>query len=284
MKPVALDYVRAEGVEHTLDLLEEYGDDAKLLAGGQSLIPMLNLRLARPGVLIDISRVALDYVKQKEAFHLGALTKHRRLEFDESIRVNAPIFARCVRFIGHPAIRNRGTIGGSIAHADSRAELCVASVAAGASFVVESRSRGRRTIEAVDFFRGPFTTAIESDEMLTEVLVPLPSADEVFHFEEVSERLGDFAVVAIAARYAARDSQVASPRLAIGGLGACPVRLSTLETCLDGTSLGDWDSCGAEEALAQDLHSIGIRLNEKAYEVSLVRGLLFECFGVEPRP
>lgn len=272
MKPPAVGYRRATSVDHALDLLAELGDDAKLLAGGQSLVPMLNLRLARPSVLVDIARVDTGAVARAgDRVRLGATTRHRELEFAD-VREHVPLFAECAPHIGFPAVRNRGTLGGSLSHADSHAELAVAAVTLDAEMVLRSRDRGERRVPASSFFVGPFMTVVEPDEMLTEVVVPATDADGGVHFEEITERTGDFATAALAATWTLRDGRLGAVRLGAAGLMSVPVRLHTLERLLDGaTTLPDVAALG--DAVTEDAEVLGVEASERRFEISLVCAL-----------
>ncbi|WP_033292630.1 FAD binding domain-containing protein [Amycolatopsis jejuensis] len=269
MKPAAVGYRRAESIEHTIDLLAELGDDAKILAGGQSLVPMLNLRLARPSVLVDVSRVETGSVRRAGAqARLGATLRHRVLEDDPLVRELVPLFAACAPFIGYPAIRNRGTVGGSLSHADSHAELGVVAVTVDAEMVLRSRARGERRVPAGEFFVGPFMTVVEPDEMLTEVVVPVAEGEQAY-FREIVERTGDFASAAIAATFRVEDGKRSEVRLGVAGLASTPVRLRQTESVLD-------DPAALGDAVDLDAASLGVDIAEKRYELSLIRALVRE--------
>jgi CO/xanthine dehydrogenase FAD-binding subunit len=276
MKPPVLEYERARSVEHALTLLAELGDEAKLLAGGQSLVPMLNLRLARPSVLIDISRLGVNHVEASDGqVRLGALLRHRDLEYDARIAELVPLLARCAKHIGHPAIRNRGTLGGSISHADATAELCLAALTLDASLVLSSRDRGNRQVRAADFFLGPFMTTIEPDEMLTEVVLPAPNgARRRVHFEEVTERAGDFATAAIAGAYTEDRDRFSDVRVAVVGIAPTPVRLPAVEAAVNGQTVGQVDLQVVDDAIRTDAGDLGVDQVEKQYELALARGLV----------
>jgi 2-furoyl-CoA dehydrogenase FAD binding subunit len=187
VKPAPFDYVRPETLEEALAELERGGEDAKPLAGGQSLVPLLNMRLARPSLLVDLNRVAgLDRIRRENgSWHVGATTRQRAMP-------EAPLVGEALPHVGHVVTRNRGTVGGSIAHADPGAELAVCLVALGGSVVVESRT-GRREISATDFFRGPFSTAIAPGELVVETIWPAATSVHGYAFEELALRHGDFA-------------------------------------------------------------------------------------------
>jgi CO/xanthine dehydrogenase FAD-binding subunit len=199
MKPAPFTYAAPLTLEEAITLLGEHGDTVKLLAGGQSLMPMLNLRLARPQYIVDLNRIpGLDYIAERNGtLAVGTLTRQRSLERSSSVRQDYPLLYEATTLIGHRAIRNRGTVGGSIAHADPAAELPAALVAYGGSVQVQG-PRGTRQIAATDFFRAYFTTALEPNEILTEVRFPRPPAGTGWCFMEESRRHGDFAMVGVA--------------------------------------------------------------------------------------
>jgi carbon-monoxide dehydrogenase medium subunit len=222
-------------VDEAVELLGRYGGDAKVLAGGQSLMPMLNFRLARPAALVDTNRLAqLDDVRvENGVLEVGALTRQRRLERDPGATA-APLLAEALRLVGHPAIRNRGTVAGSIAHADPAAELPAALLCLDGRVVATSR-RGPRLIPGAEFFRGPLTTALEPDELVTAVQFRLPPAGAGHACLEVARRHGDFALVGAMAIVALdRDGGIGAVRLAIFGAGPIPCRFSKAEELLSG--------------------------------------------------
>ena len=195
MKPPPFAYVRPESLDETLSTLAEEGADAKVLAGGQSLVPALNMRLLRPSLLVDVNRVAgLDRVEPRDgALVVGATAR----QADDRLRAQ-PMLAVVLPHVGHTVTRNRGTVCGSVAHADAAAELPVALVASGGSAVVAS-VRGRREIPAAELFRGPFTTALEPDELVVETVWPTMPETAGFAFEELAQRGGDYALCMAAA-------------------------------------------------------------------------------------
>jgi carbon-monoxide dehydrogenase medium subunit len=224
MKPVAFDYFDPTTVDEALALLRTHGEGAKALAGGQSLVPLMNFRLARPQALIDLNRVAtLDYVRAADGMlAIGALTRQHAVEFSADVRARCPLLAEAVPFIGHAAIRSRGTVGGSVAHADPAAELPTV-VAALEGTLVARGPGGERTIAARDFFVSYLTTALAPDELLVEVRLPVAPPRTGAAFVEVSRRHGDFALVAAAAQVTlAADGVCERVALALGGVGAVP--------------------------------------------------------------
>jgi carbon-monoxide dehydrogenase medium subunit len=228
VKPTLFEYVRPPSVADALAELERY-PEAKILAGGQSLMPLLNLRLARPSRLLDIGGlVELDRVFDDEGSVLiGALVRHRRLETDPLLVRRVPLLADAATHIGHRAIRNRGTLGGSLAHGDALAELPTVMVALRATIYAESRSGGRREIPADGFFVGHYTTALEPDEIVTWVRVPVLADGVGWGFVEFARRHGDFALMAAAATVRLdADGKVAAVRAVVLGAGDTPLVVS----------------------------------------------------------
>jgi len=261
VKPPLFEYHRAGSVDEVVALLAEYADESKVLAGGQSLVPLLSLRLARPAHLVDINRVPdLATIANGNGLTLGAMVRHRAIERSNVVHTANPLLAHAVRFIGHSAIRNRGTIGGSIAHADPAAELPAILLALDGE--VEARSaRGTRTIPAPTFFEGFLTTSLAPDELLTAVRVPALPAGTGWSFQEFSRRSGDFAIVGVAATVRLDGTgKVADARLAFSGVDQVPVRATAAESVLTGATPSDdlWKSAAHAAASplepASDIH------------------------------
>ena len=234
MIPAAFDYVRAGSAEQALSALAEHGDEAKLLAGGQSLLPLMKLRLAVPAVVVDLTGVdELSYVRDNgDGLSIGALTRHHDVATNELVRSAVPMLAHAAGLVGDPQVRHRGTIGGSIAHADPSADLPTALLALGASYVVRGQ-QGERTVSADDFATGFLETVLEPDELLVEVNVPKSTA---WGYEKFTRRAIDWATVAVAAARRA-DGSVA---VALANMGPTVVRAGAVEQALaSGSSGGD---------------------------------------------
>lgn len=235
MKLPAFEYVRVFSVEEAVAQLAEWGDEAKVLAGGQSLVPLLTMRLAHPACLVDINRVGeLGSIADGGDVRVGAIARHRDVEYSELVGRTNPLLAAAVKLIGHPAIRNRGTIGGSVAHGDPAAELPAVLVALDGE--IEARStRGVRTIAAADFFDGFLTTALEPDELLTEVRFPALPAGTGWSIQEFSRRSGDFGVMTVAVTLAAGpDRRISDARICFGGAASTAIRVRSAESVLVG--------------------------------------------------
>ncbi len=241
MKPAPFEYLAPDSLDAALDVLALHGGEAKLLAGGQSLIPVMNFRLAQPSLLVDLNRLQdSDYIREDGGgLRIGAMTRQRRLERDPLVRRLAPLLHEAVPFIAHPQIRNRGTVGGSLAHADPAAELPAVAVALDARFRLQ-RAGGERWVEARNFFTGLFTTVLEPDEMLVEVALPPPPPRTGWAFLEVARRHGDYAQVGIAARVSLDDAGLCrEARLVYLSVGDGPVDAREAARMLVGTDLSD---------------------------------------------
>ena len=200
MKPAPFEYYVPDSVDQALALLREHGDGAKLLAGGQSLVPAMNFRVVQPSVLIDLNRIEeLRYIREEDGtLQIGAMTRERALEFDPVISKKTPLLAEVMPHVAHPQIRNRGTLGGSLANADPAAELPVIMLAMGARLKV-SNAKGERWVDAKNFFIGMFATDMASDEMLVEIELPSIQPRTGWSFMEVAPRAGDYAMMGVAA-------------------------------------------------------------------------------------
>ncbi len=239
MKPAPFAYKRARSLDEAIALLGEH-KDARLLAGGQSLIATLNMRLSSPSVLIDINGIGnMSGIARKNGIiEIGALTRHAELERSDLIAKEAPLIARAVPEIGHPAIRNRGTIGGSIAFADPAAELPACLLALGGELDIAGPN-GKRTMKAEDFFKGLFETALGPQDVLTAIRVPAADTQARIGFAEFARRHGDYAIVGLAATARADGSALSDIRLAYFGVGATAVRAHKAEAALTGGALDE---------------------------------------------
>ena len=255
MKPSPFEYSAPTTLDEALALLQEHGEDARPLAGGQSLVPLLSLRLARPSHLVDLAGISELGTIVVEGDHLviGAMVRERSAERHGDVRRLAPLLAQALPLIGHPAIRSRGTIGGSLSHADPAAELPAVALLLDADLVAQSSARGTRTITAADFFIGFFTTALEPDEILTEVRIQRPPPGTGSAIEEVARRHGDFAMVGAAAVVRLEDGKIADARVALTGVSGVPVRATEAETVLEGAEPTEEAFATAAEEAAKSL-------------------------------
>jgi len=275
MKPPKFDYHAPATVDEALALLGRYGGEAKLLAGGQSLMPLLNFRLSRPAALVDLNRIpALAYIRETDGqVAFGAMTRQRTIEFSPVVNAKLPLLTEATRWVGHLPIRSRGTIGGSIAHADPSAEY--PAVLAALDGEVRARGpRGERTLRAGDLFQTYLTTSLEPDEILTEVRLSAMPAGAAYAFEEFSRRHGDFAIVGIAAMVVVVDGgRCRDARLATAGAGPVPVRLRAAEEILVQEGVGE-RAIAAAAARAAELVSPDSDLHASAdYRRNLTRVL-----------
>lgn len=250
MKPPAFEYVAVASTEEAVAQLAAHGDDARILAGGQSLMPILNMRLAAPGRLVDLNRVgALSYIVERAGgVAIGAMTRQRTAERSALIARAAPLLAEALPWVGHSAIRNRGTIGGSLAHADPAAELPGVAVCLDARFTVRGEA-GERTLAAREFFRGYLTTALAPAELLTEVWFPSAPPGSGAAWIEFARRHGDYALVGVAAVVTLEGSTVRQARLAVIGVDGVPVRAVDAERLLIGVPLSPESMAAAAESV-----------------------------------
>lgn len=241
MKPAPFEYYVPDSIEQALDLLQEHGDAAKLLAGGQSLVPAMNFRVVQPEVLIDLNRVGdLRYIRENDAtLQVGAMTRERDLEFGPAVASKIPLLAEVMPHVAHPQIRNRGTLGGSLANADPAAELPVSMIALGARLRIR-RADQERWAEAGDFFAGMFTTDLAADEMLVEIELPAMPAHTGWSFMEVAPRAGDYALMGVATLITLDEHQrCQQARLVYLNAGDGPVDAKEAAHLLKGEALND---------------------------------------------
>jgi len=265
MKPAPFEYTAPGSLAEALAVLAEHGDAAKPLAGGQSLVPMLAMRLTRPRMLVSLKRLReLGGIRRDDGIlTIGAMTRHWEVEESRDVAEASPLLAEAIGLVGHPTIRSRGTVGGSIAHADPAAELPAVLVALDGRVRLRS-SRGERTVPAAEFFQGMMTTAARPDELLTEVGFSVPAgARRGAAFEEVARRHGDFAMAAAAVALTLdADGRVTDARIALCGVEARPRRCTEAESALRGERLSGGDRLRDAAALAaagldalDDLHA-----------------------------
>ena len=240
MKPPRFDYHAPQSIDQAVELLARYGGDAKVLAGGQSLMPMLNFRLSRPAALVDVNRIpALAYVREENGtLAFGAMTRQRTIEFSPLVAQRLPLLREATRWVGHLPIRSRGTIGGSIAHADPSAEYPAVLTALDGEVIVQG-PKGRRTLKPGALFETYLTTSLAPDELLVEVRLPTTPTGAGSAFEEFARRHGDFAIVGIAAMIVRDGARCTTARLASAGAGPVPVRLRAAEEILERDGLSD---------------------------------------------
>lgn len=269
MKPAPFKYIAAQSVEEALSLKAEHGDEAKFLAGGQSLVPAMNFRLAQPVVLIDINPIeSLAYVRPEggNVVRIGALTRYRALQRDDLVSNHLPLVAEALPQVAHPQIRNRGTIGGNLSHADPASELPAVVLALGGRLHARS-AKGERWIEAADFFQGILTTALDDDEMLAEIELPALPARTGTCFLEVARRRGDFAMMGVACTVTLDASGTcANARLAYCNAGDKPMVASRAARTLEGHVIDDSTAAEAAESAKSELAPTGNVQASAAYQ------------------
>ena len=247
MIPAPFDYKRASSAAEAISLVGEYGDEAKFLAGGHSLLPLMKLRLAQPAVLIDIARITdLSYIRDAgDHIAIGALTRHMDVEKSPIVLQHAPLLANAASHVGDPQVRHRGTIGGSIAHSDSASDLPATTLALGATYIAQGPN-GTREIAAIDFYKGFLESALESDEMLTEIRVPKMNG-ATWGFQKFNRRAQDWAIVGVAAWKRGTESGVA-----LVNMGSVPVLATSVSKAIaSGASISEAAELAAAEAEPQ---------------------------------
>jgi carbon-monoxide dehydrogenase medium subunit len=252
VKPAKFDYHSPATVDEAIAALGRYQGEARVLAGGQSLVPMMNFRLATPAAIIDLNRIpGLDKIEVTDGtVRIGAMARQRRLEFAPSVAEKLPLMNEALRWVGHLPTRTRGTIGGSIAHADPAAEIPMVLHALAGEVVVRG-PQGERRIAASDLFLAPLTTALEPDEILTEVRLPVMPPGAGYAIEEFARRKGDFAIAAIAVMLLRDGERCTTAHLATAGIGPVPVRLREAETILEEGGLSEEGVAAAAQRAAE---------------------------------
>jgi carbon-monoxide dehydrogenase medium subunit len=279
MKAAAFAYARATSVANALALLEQHGDKAKVLSGGQSLMPAMNLRLISPEFIVDIGEIAelRGIAVTGDVVRIGALTRHVDLLKSSDIAVHAPLLTEAIAHVAHPAIRNRGTIGGSLAHADPASELPACMVALDATIVIRGKA-GERRIAAADFFKGIYETALSTQELLVAVELPRAQKNSVHYFHEFARRHGDYAIAGLAVEAIVTDEVFSDLRLAFFAVGDRPV-LAKAATKLVNIAVTPAALSEALAALERELDPQGDQQASASMRLHLARVLLARCVG-----
>jgi aerobic carbon-monoxide dehydrogenase medium subunit len=278
MKASAFSYARATSVESALELLAAHGDGAKVLSGGQSLMPAMNLRLISPELLVDISDLAelRGLELAGDMLRIGALTRHVELLNSSEIAAQAPLLTDAIAHVAHPAIRNRGTLGGSLAHADPASELPACMLALNATIVVRGTA-GERRIAARDFFTGIYETALSADELLVAVELPAAQNDSVHFFHEFARRHGDYAIVGVAAQAIVQANAFAGLRIALFAVGDRPALAKAAARLINvpvtPTLLSEAAAALADELDPQEDQQASAAMRRHLAKVLLVRGV-----------
>ena len=274
MKPAPFEYVRPHTLDEALRLLAEHGDAAKLIAGGQSLVPMMNFRMARPALLIDINGLtSLDYHhRDGDTLAIGALARHATLSASALVRSLCPLVSEAYLHVAHGTVRNRGTLCGNLCHADPASEMPAVMLVLGATLVLRS-AKGERRVSAAEFFQGIYATAVTASEMLVEVRIPVSDARCGHAFEEVSARKGDYAMALVASTLDVRGGRIHAAALAYAGVSDRALRIASLEARLVGQvpsqALFDEVAAAAADSIdvSEDQHA------DRAYRRDLIRTL-----------
>jgi carbon-monoxide dehydrogenase medium subunit len=272
MLPAVFDFAAAETTDEALALLDEHAEDGKILAGGQSLIPLLKLRFASPGFLIDINRIhGLDFCDEREGrLRIGPLFRHKAAERSSLLASRYPVMAQAAAQIADPIIRNRGTVCGSVAHADPAGDWGSVMLALDADFLIASK-RGSKTVNARDFFRGPFTTALEANEMLTEIHVPVPKGKVGGAYLKLERKVGDFATAAVAVHLEMDDGHVRSAGIGLTAVGPQNIKATAAEDVLRGAVLDDEVIAEAARKAAEAAEPQGDHRGTAEYKRNVIR-------------
>jgi len=274
MKPASFEYHAPATVEEALFLLQANGPDARVLAGGQSLIPMMNFRLAAPGIVIDLNRIPeLSYIKDEgNVISIGAMTRQRAIEFSAIVAEKLPLLCQAIKLVGHLPTRSRGTIGGSIANADPAAEIPMVLQALDGEVIVRG-PKGQRTITASELFRDAMTTSLAADEILIEVRLPRVPAGAGCAIEEFARRRGDFAIAAVGVVITRKGRDCTRARIATAGISAHSRRLRVAESFLEQEGLSESAIARAAEMAAEDVEPLSDQHASMAYRRQLTQVL-----------
>lgn len=274
MKPAVFDYEAPTTVDEVVALLGRHGGDARLLAGGQTLVPMMNFRLATPAIVVDLNRVPeLAYIKDdKDVVRIGAMTRQRAVEFSPIVARDVPVLQAAIRMVGHLPTRSRGTIGGSIANADAAAEIPMVLQALGGEVSVRGPG-GERRIAAADLIEDAMITSLAEDEVLTEVRFPKMAKGARFAVEEFSRRHGDFAIAAVTVILEIDSGVCTAARIATAGVSACSRRIAAAEAALQGQAVDAKSMAAAAEAAAEAIEPLDDRNASADYRRHLTRVL-----------
>lgn len=274
MKPRAFEYVKAASLQDVFSVLDAHGDEAKLLAGGQSLVPALNMRLAVPAIVVDVNAVAelRGIAVVGDRLRIGAMNRYTEVAASDLVARHAPLIARAIPFIAHPAIRNRGTFGGSLCNADPASELPACALALQAVFNLRS-SGGDRAVAAADFFLGTCTTALDSNEILVSVDLPLAAENAVFFFDEVVRRRGDYAMAGLAASATRRNGVLSRLHLAFFAVSDMPYLARAAMAEAEGRAAEELDLEAVCTALGKDFAPQGDLVTSGAAKLHLMKVL-----------
>jgi CO/xanthine dehydrogenase FAD-binding subunit len=279
MKPAAFDYVAPNSLEAAVEALAAANGDGKVMAGGQSLMPLLNFRMTRPSIIIDLMQIpGMSFIELRgDRIAIGAMTRHADLEFSELIATRLPVMAAAMPHVAHLAIRNKGTIGGSLSHADPAAELPMLAVFYGATISVQGPA-GRRDIPAEEFFVSALTNCLEPEEIVFEIEFPVLASHTGWAFEEVARRFGDFALACIAVSIELRDGGIVDARVAVMGVADTPRRLHEAEAALRGAPGGAESAARFAEVVRASLSPADDIHVSAEYRTNLIGALAERAF------
>ncbi|WP_019171695.1 FAD binding domain-containing protein [Pseudaminobacter salicylatoxidans] len=270
MRPASFEYHRATSLGHALELLAEFGEDGRPIAGGQSLVPMMNFRLARPGHLVDINKLPLNSIESDgQMLRIGALTRHIAYFDNPLIARHFPAFLDAVHYIGHPTIRRNGSIGGSISHADPTAELAAVCMLYDAEIIARSTA-GERRIRADEFFLSAYVTALEPGEMVVGVELPVPPSSSTGSFIELAERSGDFATAAIGVSIEFSSGRITRASIVCSGADLVPIRAREAEDFLQGKPLDAAEASEAARLFAASIDPVDDHIASADYRRGLI--------------
>lgn len=274
MKPALFTYLRPNTVDEALGMLAEYGERAKLIAGGQSLVPMMNLRIARPEAIIDINGLKdLAYHRiDGNELRIGAMARHSDLAESALVAKQLPLITAAYKHVAHGTIRNRGTLCGNLSHADPASEMPAVMLVLDAQMVLRSK-RGERVVPASNFFEGMYTTALRADEMLTEVRVPVGQSKSGFGFEEISVRQGDYAIALVASAVAVANGKISAASLAFAGVSDKALRFPALEKKLIGQVPTETLFSEVSEEAIKMIFTDTDNSDDRVYRQDLIRSL-----------
>jgi carbon-monoxide dehydrogenase medium subunit len=271
LKPRAFDYVRATSLQDVFGVLDTHGDEARILAGGQSLVPAMNMRLAAPEIVVDVNAVAAlrGITVEADVLRIGAMSRYVEVAASDLVARHAPLIARAIPFIAHPAIRNRGTFGGSLCNADPASELPAVALAQRAVFNISS-SAGDRAVAARDFFISTYTTALEPNEVLVSVDIPVAGPGSLVYFDELVRRRGDYAMAGLAACADRRDGRLVDVQLVFLAVSDTPLLAASAMALAEGRAAGAVDVDAVCDALGRDVTPLADLTTSSAAKLHLM--------------
>ncbi len=281
MIPNAFEYLTPQTLDEAIAMLQQYGDEAKILSGGHSLIPMMKLRFATPDYLIDINDIpGLDYIKEEDGFlKIGSLTREVALEDSDLIKSKYPILLDTAKMIADPQVRNLATIGGNLAHGDAANDHPATMLALGASIVIQGPN-GERTVDINDFFQGLYTTALQADEILTEIRIPTPAAHSGGAYQKLERKVGDYATAGVAVQVTLEGSTIAQVGIGLTNVNYAPMRAQRSEQLLTGQAISEDLIAQAAQAASEDCSPSADLRGDEEYKRAMVAVLTKRTLNV----